>query len=160
MQDSDVLASSVASAKDYLRNHNVLCLASSSENDPWVSPVFYVVHNGMLVFLSAPHTRHCQNIKHNPIVSASVQDDYKNWEEIKGIQLQGKAAQLIDTEAAIDAYSTKFPVTGPDAPPQIARALDKIGWFAVTVEVLYFIDNSKGLGHRVELDPSIVLQQV
>jgi len=159
MQDSDVTATEVASAKNYLLTHNVLCLASSSANEPWVSPVFYAVHNGQLVFLSASHTRHCQNIKNNPIVSASVQDDYKNWEEIKGIQLQGKALQLTDTDAVIAAYSTRFPVTGEDAPPQIARALDKISWYAVTVELLYFIDNSKGLGHRVELDPDLVLQE-
>jgi len=158
MQDSDVPAVDVDSAKDYLLNHNVLCLASSSANEPWVSPVFYTVHSGKLLFLSAPHTRHSQNIENNPIVSASVQDDYKNWEEIKGIQLQGKAVRLTDTEAAIAAYSKKFPVTGDDAPPQIARALEKIGWYTVTVRLLYFIDNSKGLGHRVELDPAIVLQ--
>ena len=68
-------------AKEYLLNHNVLCLATSSKDEPWVSPVFYAVHSGQLVFLSAPHTRHSSNIKMNPMVSASVQDDYKNWEE-------------------------------------------------------------------------------
>ena len=93
----------------------------------------------------------------NPMVSASVQDDYKNWEEIKGIQLQGRVEQLTDTDAVIAAYSEKFPVTGPGAPPQIARALDKIGWYSLHVELLYFIDNSKGLGHRVELDPALVI---
>ena len=146
------------SAREYLLNHNVLCLATSSKDEPWVSPVFYAIHTGQLVFLSAPHTRHSSNIRTNPLVSASVQDDYKNWEEIKGIQLQGRVEQLTETAPVIAAYSEKFPVTGPDAPPQIARALDKIGWYSLQVELLYFIDNSKGLGHRVELDPALVLQ--
>lgn len=157
MSIDDASAADSSSAREYLLQHNVLCLASSSENKPWVSPVFYAVHSGCLVFLSAPHTQHCQNIKSNPVVSASVQNDYKNWEEIKGIQLQGKATQLTDTESAIAAYSRKFPVTGDSAPPQIAKALDKIGWYAVTVDLLYFIDNSKGLGHRVQLDPALLL---
>ena len=147
----------VNAAKEYLTRHNVLCLATSTADAPWVSPVFYAVHAGQLVFLSAPHTRHSTNLKLNPAVSASIQDDYKNWEDIKGIQLQGKVEQLIDTESVIAAYSRKFPVTGPDAPPQIARAIDKIGWYSLRVELLYFIDNSHGLGHRVELDPALVI---
>ncbi len=148
----------IATAKAYLQNHNVLCLATSSADSPWVSPVFYAIHSGRLVFLSAPHTRHSTNIKSNPIVSASVQDDYKNWEDIKGIQLQGKVEKLTNTESVVAAYSMKFPVMGPDAPPQIARAIDKISWYALNVDLLYFIDNSKGLGHRVELDPALVIQ--
>ena len=44
-------------------------------------------------------------------------------------------------------------MTGGDAPPEIANALEKISWFEISVEKLLFIDNSKGLGYRVELDP-------
>ena len=153
-----VRSDEAASANKYLLDHNVLCLATSFNDKPWVSPVFYTVHSGQLIFLSAPHTRHCKNIKSNSAVSASVQDDYENWEDIKGIQLSGVATLVTDTEPVIAAYSNKFPVTGNDAPPQIARALDKIDWYAITIDTLYFIDNSQGLGHRVELEPSVVVQ--
>jgi len=158
MRGDQLTASAITTAKEYLLSHNVLSLATSVKDQPWVSAVFYAVHSEQLVFLSAPHTRHSLNINQNPAISAAIQNDYKNWEDIKGIQLQGKAAQVDDTASVIAAYSKKFPVTGSDAPPQIARALDKIGWYAVTVELLYFIDNSKGLGHRVELDPALVIQ--
>lgn len=147
----------VTSAREYLSSHNVLCLATATRDTPWVSPVFYAVHAGKLVFLSAPHTRHAKNIDKNPTVSASVQNDYSNWQGIKGVQLQGRCTLLADTEDVIEAYSGKFPVTGKDAPPQIAKALDKIGWYELTIELFYFIDNSKGLGHRVELDSAQVL---
>jgi uncharacterized protein YhbP (UPF0306 family) len=147
-----------AQVQQYLQSHNVLCLATSAADCPWVSPVFYSVYNEQLIFLSAPHTRHSTNISNNPTVSGSVQNDYGNWEDIKGIQLQGQVKQVTDTAPVIEAYAKKFPVTGDDAPPQIARALDKIGWYAITVELLYFIDNSKGLGHRIELDPARVIQ--
>ena len=153
-----VRSDEAASANKYLQDHNVLCLASSVNDEPWVSPVFYTMHSGQLIFLSAPHTRHCKNIKSNSAIAASVQDDYQNWEEIKGIQLSGVAKLVTDSAPVIATYSNKFPVTGSDAPPQIARALDKIDWYAITVDKLYFIDNSQGLGHRVELDPAMVLQ--
>jgi len=157
MQGDSTTNADIATAKQYLLRHNVLCLATSFHDEPWVSPVFYAVHRGQLVFLSAPHTRHSSNIKMNSTVSASVQDDYRNWEDIKGIQLQGRVVPVADASSVISAYSDKFPVTGPDAPPQIARALDKIGWYTLDVDLLYFIDNSKGLGHRVALDPTLVL---
>ena len=138
-------------ARQYLLEHNVLCLATSTNDIPWVAPVFYHVFTGKLVFLSAPHTLHCRNISANPKVSASVQEDYSDWTAIKGIQLQGSVNGVdnANKEAVIRAYSEKFPITGPDAPPEIVNALDKINWFEICVQKLLFIDNSKGLGYRV-----------
>lgn len=150
---------SYKSAYRYLLEHNVLCLSTCVENSSWVAPVFYSLFDGQIVFLSAPHTRHCKNIALNPSVSASIQEDYKDWSEIKGIQLEGRASGVpgADAKAIINAYSEKFPITGSAAPPQIRDALDKIAWFSLSVERLFFIDNAKGLGHRVELDPTRLL---
>lgn len=144
---------SYARARSYLATHNVLCLATTDQHGPWVSPVFYCIFKQSFAFLSAPHTRHCKNISTNPAVSASIQDDYKEWSEIKGIQLQGVARRVdkTDTKSVIQTYSDKFPVTGKNAPPEIANALDKVYWYQVLIEKLYFIDNSERLGHRVEL---------
>ena len=149
------MSDSCHAAQKYLLEHNVLCLATSTGDNPWVAPVFYAVYAGRLVFLSSPHTLHCRNIARNPQVSASVQEDYRDWSKIKGIQLQGSVSRVddADRQAVIEAYSRKFPVTGADAPPEIAKALDKINWYALSVAKLLFIDNSKGLGFREELDP-------
>lgn len=151
----DTLSAIQPAIRRYLDSHNVLCLATAQDNQPWVAPVFYSVFKTGLVFLSAPHTRHCKNIAANPNVSASVQEDYNDWNDIKGIQLEGKAMLVPDFSraAVVECYAQKFPVTGHKAPPAIARALDKILWFEVRVDNLYYIDNSKGLGHREEVDP-------
>lgn len=147
---------SLQSAHRYLLDRNVLCLATCVENSCWVSPVFYSVVNARIVFLSASHTRHCKNIALNPKVSASIQEDYKDWAEIKGIQLQGTVSRVEDeaTPDVISAYAEKFPIISSEAPKEIRGALDKVGWFELSVEKLYFIDNSKGFGHRVELSPA------
>ena len=143
------------SARQYLQEHNVLCLATSTDDKPWVAPVFYSVLADKLVFLSSPQSLHCRNIASNPQISASVQEDYSDWTEIKGIQLYGcvNGVDNANKEAVIHAYSRKFPVAGSNAPPEIEKALDKINWFEISVQKLLFIDNSKGLGYRIELDP-------
>lgn len=141
-------------ALKYLNSHHVLCLATAHENLPWVAPVFYAVYDTGLVFLSAPHTRHCKNIASNPDVSASIQQDYSDWKEIKGIQLEGRASVVRDEDRlrVIDCYSRKFPVAGADAPAEIVRALDKVWWFEIKLGSLFYIDNSKGFGSREEID--------
>lgn len=142
-------------ARRYLHEHNVLCLATCSDTMPWVSPVFYAVHKSKLLFLSAPHTAHCKNIAACPDVAASIQDDYSDWNEIKGFQLQGQVSQIKGdaVQCCINAYADKFTVTGPGAPPEIESALNRVAWFELSVSRILFIDNAKGLGHRDELDP-------
>lgn len=139
----------------YLADHNVMTLATSGPEGLWAAAVFYVNDGFTLYFLSAPTTRHSQNIAAQPKIAATIQEDYKDWPEIKGIQLEGKAQQIKGREqaAAIVRYGQKFPIVGnlTKAPAEIARAMSKIGWYKVVPERLYFIDNSLGLGHRDEV---------
>lgn len=147
--------SQAESAREYLNKHHVLCLATAHEAQSWVSPVFYAICRDSLIFLSAPHTRHAKNIDENPLVSASVQEDYKDWTKIQGIQLQGNVELIGKPEIreAIRCYSDKFPVTGDQAPAEIESALNKVTWYRLRPELVYFIDNSKGLGFREKICP-------
>lgn len=134
----------------YLQEHHVITLATFGDEGVWATAVFYVNIDTNIYFLSARHTRHSKNIATNPHVAGAIQEDYSAWESIKGVQLEGHCTLITGQERddAIAAYAQKFPIIGPDAPPQIANALDKIGWYKLTPTRLYFIDNSKGLGHR------------
>lgn len=139
----------------YLANHNVMTLATSGPEGLWAAAVFYVNKGFTLYFLSAPTTRHSQNIAAYPEIAATIQEDYKDWPDIKGIQLEGKAERIKGAEqaAAIARYGQKFPIVGnlAKAPAEIAKAMSKIAWYKVVPERLYFIDNSLGLGHRDEV---------
>ena len=138
----------------YLKNHNVVTLATNGAQGVWATAVFYVTEGYTLYFLSAPHTRHSKNIAQQPQVAATIQENYATWEEIKGIQLEGKCVEVAaeHRQKVIDLYAQKFPIIGKDAPPQITKALDKINWYQLIPERLFYIDNSKGLGHRVEVE--------
>lgn len=137
----------------YLAAHNVVTLATQGTAGLWATAVFYVNDQFALYFLSAPHTRHSRNIAETGWVAATIQAEYSAWEAIRGIQLEGRCVLLggEERETAVALYATKFPIIGDHAPPQIAQALDKIGWYKLIPIRLYFIDNSLGLGHREEL---------
>ncbi len=139
-------------ALDYLHQHQVMTLATVGEDGPWAAAVFYVNLEFLFYFLSAAHTRHVQNFLERPRVAATIQEDYKDWPEIKGIQLEGLVSQLHGQQKrrALSLYEGKYPFIS-NAPPQIRFALSRVSWFQLHPQRLYFIDNSKGLGHRDEI---------
>ena len=141
---------------EYLGAHNVMTLATHGAKGPWGSAVFYVNEGATLYFLSAPSTRHCQNIQCDPRVAATVQEDYAQWEQIKGIQIEGTVSRLNAEESrhAANLYARKFAFMDPlRAPVAVAAAIRKIAWYRLSPTALYFIDNTQGLGHREQIDP-------
>jgi uncharacterized protein YhbP (UPF0306 family) len=140
----------------YLREHHVMTLASHGDEGVWATAVFYADDAFAMYFLSSPTSRHCRNLVANPRVSAAVHEDYTDWREIKGVQLEGIASMLAgeEEEKARRLYGAKFPIIGKpeQAPASIAKALAKVRWYKLVPERLYFIDNSAGFGHRDEID--------
>ncbi len=138
----------------YLQKHTVLTLATTGPAGVWAAALYYVNKGATFYFLSAPHTRHSQNVAQNPQIAATIQENYSNWEEIKGVQLEGTCTLVPaeKREQVINLYAQKFPIIGDSTPPQIAKALDKINWYQIRPKTLYFINNSKGLGHREQVD--------
>ena len=138
-----------ANALVYLRTHQVMSLATVGDEGVWNAAVFYVNDGFALFFLSAGHTRHAQNMAINPQVAATIQEDYKDWQKIQGIQLEGNVMQLMGAERqkCIELYQAKYPfLAGDDV--QIQTAVSKVNWYRLTPTLLYFIDNQKGFGHR------------
>lgn len=142
----------------YLGDHNVATLATGSSGDIWAAAVFYASDGYTLYFLSSPTSRHCLHLEQNPRVAVTIQEDYSDWLEIKGIQMEGVASEIsgAEEEKARRLYGRKFPVVGllAQAPSAIVKALAKVRWYRIVPQRLYFIDNSIGLGHRDEVDLS------
>ena len=140
---------------DYLAGHHVMTLATQSETGPWAAAVFYASDGCSLIFLSSPASRHCLNLAQDDRCAATIQEDYRDWAQIKGIQLEGRVSQLAGEEErrAQQLYGEKFPIVGAPAnvPPAIAKALAKVRWFRLVPEQFHFIDNSRGFGHRDEI---------
>lgn len=141
---------------NYLRDHQVATLATCGTDDLWAAAVFYVNDGFTLYFLSSPTARHSVNLAQNPRVAVTIQEDYADWLEIKGIQLEGAAGEIsgVEEERARRLYGQKFPVVGKlaQAPAAIVKALAKVRWYKIVPHRLYFVDNAVGLGQREELD--------
>lgn len=142
-----------APALDYLRTHQVVTLATHGPEGLWAAAVFYASEGFDLYFLSAGHTRHARNIAAQPRVAATIQEDYRDWPEIKGIQLEGTVTRLEGDarDTAVALYTARYPFLA-SVPARIVAALSRVNWYRLAPERLYFIDNSQGFGHRDEID--------
>ncbi len=111
-----------------------------------------------LYFFSVPDSRHCQNLAANPRVAVTIQEDYRDWRKIKGIQLEGRAApvdSLIEKGKATAAYARKYPevmkVFADPSGGALHQAFLKVRFYRVLPEKIFFIDNEQGFGKRREL---------
>ena len=160
---------------DYLAAHNVMTIASCDRNIPWAAAVFYASDEFDLYFFSNPKSRHGGNMAANSIVSAAIHEDYRDWRAIRGIQLEGRAERLrsLQLQARFwEVYLGKFPFvkqffsgagqTGAKQTDTIRDLLTAklagVRLYRIVPHAVYFIDNSKGFGHREKLDLSAHFQ--
>lgn len=145
-----------ARVQGYLQQHHVATLATGGSEGIWAAAVFYVSDGTTLYFLSSPTSRHCQNLAHSARVAVTIQQDYADWPDIKGVQIEGVAGEIkgAEEDRARKLYGQKFAVVGKlaQAPAVIVKAMAKVRWYKVVPQRLYFIDNSAGFGHRDEVD--------
>jgi uncharacterized protein YhbP (UPF0306 family) len=146
----------------YLAAHNTVSLATVGEDgQPWAATVFYVNVGTDLYFLSEPKTRHSQNILATSRVAATINEDYRDWQQIKGIQLEGQAAEVsgkLELARALQAYLGKYPFVRQFLSPgsllqgvQIAGKSFDIRLWRLRPARLYYLDNARGFSAREEL---------
>ena len=98
----------------------------------------------------------------NPLVSAAIHEDYHEWRQIEGIQLEGKAERLRSLKLQAHfwkVYSSKFPFVKEFFQPGALRQLlqpklASIRLYRIVPTKVWFIDNRRGFGHREMLDVS------
>jgi uncharacterized protein YhbP (UPF0306 family) len=145
----------------YLMRHTTLSLATCHDNQAWSTDLFYVSDDScQLYFVSSGTTRHCQHIADNPQVSLSISGDYADWAAIIGLQLDGVASLVSESErdAVNTTYLAKFPSLQKlyQAPEneqdrQIIARLSESHFYRVTPKWVRLIDNNKGFGHKEEM---------
>ena len=139
-------------ALDYLAAHRVMTLATYGPEGPWAAAVFYANDGFNLYFISSPASRHSRNLAAHAGVAATVHEDYFDWREIKGVQLEGTVEQVSGVEETRiqGLYGKKFPIAADPAaaPAAIAAAFAKVRWYRLAAARAYFVDNSAGFGHR------------
>jgi len=88
-------------------------------------------------------------------VAVTIQEDYSDWLDIRGVQIEGVASEISGPEEqrVRTLYGRKFPVIGllAQVPAAIVKVLSKVRWYRIVPQKMYFIDNSLALGHRDEI---------
>jgi uncharacterized protein YhbP (UPF0306 family) len=146
---------------EYLHGHNTMTLATCAGGIPWAATVFYANDHLNLYFFSAPDSRHCQNLAANARVAVTIQEDYKDWRQIKGVQLEGRVElvdSVVEKAKAMAVYGVKYRdvvkfFTDPSS-GIFYKAFLKVKFYKVTPEKVFFIDNTQGFGKRQELSLS------
>ena len=138
-----------------------MSLATCYDNQAWSTDLFYASDDScQLYFVSSGTTRHCQHIAGNPQVSASISGELADWGEIKGLQLDGVAGVVSESDrhGVIEKYLAKFPsllklYQAPENEPdrQIVARLLESHFYRISPKWIRLIDNSKGFGHKEEM---------
>jgi uncharacterized protein YhbP (UPF0306 family) len=146
----------------YLAEHNTVSLATQGPAGLWATTVFYVNLDLTLYYLSEPKTRHVQNVLANPSIAATINEDYRDWTQIKGIQMEATSAEVTgkrELARALAAYVKKYPFVAQFLSPgqllagmRVAgRALD-VRLYRVTPTRLLYLDNQRGFSNRQEIE--------
>jgi hypothetical protein len=123
--------------------------------------VFYVNLVFALYFLSEPKTRHVRNIVSNPRVAATVNEDYRDWREIKGVQMEATCGEVKgkrELARVFAAYVRKYPFVASFVSPGQLLAGMRIGgrpldvrMYRLTPTQLFYLDNARGFSSRQEV---------
>ena len=135
---------------NYLSKRKFITLATSSINgEPLTHPVAYV-NNGANVFISTnKKSRKVKNIIQNPKVAYSVYDQTENLDEIRSIQMEGKATLIEEQKEIIEITKKlhkKFPFM-VDIPIDSDTIIIKI-----TPKTCFFSDYNKSFGNIEKID--------
>ncbi|MBI2873663.1 MAG: pyridoxamine 5'-phosphate oxidase family protein [Firmicutes bacterium] len=146
-------------ARSYLLRHHVVTLATLGEGGPQAAAVFYASRGWSLYFLSDPGSRHSRNITAGSPVAATIHEDYHDWREIKGLQLEGWAEAVnggIEKARAMALFLRKFPYVAGfrSSGGTLSRAMEKAALYRFSPSIAWYTDNSLGFGTRF----SFVLQ--
>ena len=134
---------------EYLSNHYYLNLATVSlQGRPMAHTMAYVSEGTVVYMTTNKNTRKVQNIKQNPYVAYTVDEDDPDWFDMQALQIEGKASIITDENELREVGEilvAKFPIAA-DMPPDPDTIMIKI-----EPEVIYYLDYSIEFGYREQV---------
>lgn len=133
---------------ELLAQHNNLSLATVREDGyPQATTVAYV-NDGLTLYVGASAAaQKVGNIRRNPRVSLTIDRDYPDWNQIKGLSLSGTATIVEDENERARVYrlmQDKFP---PLATMPMPEDLSQVSVIQITPKFISVLNYEKGFGH-------------
>jgi general stress protein 26 len=131
-----------------LARHNNMSIATlRPDGFPQVTTVGYANDGLKIYFGCGARSQKAQNLRRDPRVSAAIDEDHANWNEIDGISLAGTAALVTDPvelDKVGKLFRAKFPQMAAFGPEDDSFNLTL---FRVNPSVISVLDYTKGFGH-------------
>ncbi len=128
---------------EFINEHHVLTLATSSNNEPYCANCFYVYfkEENMLVFTSDMETKHIGDVQKQNRVAANIVLETSVIGKIQGVQITGLLSQPSDDllKKVKKAYLKRFPVA----------MLMKTNLWVLDVDFIKMTDNRLGFGKKL-----------
>jgi len=135
---------------NYLSKRKFLTLATSTqEGEPLAHPIAYVNKGDTVYFSTGKQTRKFKNIQKNPNVAYSVYDSTEYLDEVRSVQMEGKATPVTDkkeTKEINKMLKQKFPSMS-----DLTKYPDSI-IIKINPKTCYFIDYNKGFGYKNKVE--------
>ncbi|MBT3210190.1 MAG: hypothetical protein HN704_15235 [Bacteroidetes bacterium] len=128
---------------DFIKEHHVLTMATSNNNEPYCANCFYVYleKENTLVFTSDNSTKHISDVLIQNYVAGSIVLETKIVGKIRGIQFNGIISKLKNYERkkAKLAYLKRFPYA----------ILAKTNLWKIDLTFIKMTDNRLGFGKKL-----------
>lgn len=128
---------------DFITEHHIFTLATSSENKPYTCTCFYVYlpEENFFVFTSDKTTKHIKDIEQQQEVAGAIALETSIIGKIRGIQFTGTIKELENNELSIahKAYIRKFPIA----------MLAKTTLWGIFPDFIKMTDNRLGFGKKI-----------
>ncbi len=134
---------------DILANHYFLTLATVRDDGyPQATTVAYANNGLKIYFLTGSECQKVHNLKRCNKISLTVDREYEDWHQIKGLSMGGIAAVLSEPDEikkAIACLEAKFPQMH-----EWISAIEDMSSYAfveITPQVISVLNYAKGFGH-------------
>jgi len=129
---------------------STLSLATvDDQGSPHAANLYFAADPALkLHFVSDPASLHCRHLQARPVVAATVYEPVDHWQEIRGVQLHGRAAPINDREweTVWRLYLDRFPGVA-----DMEHRVRKQRFYRITPNWLRWIDNTVRFGFKREL---------
>lgn len=142
-----------ARIEEFLDAHHVMTLATIGDSGPRAASLMFARKGFALYWTSDPLARHSRHLERKAEVSATVAPDYVDFRAIRGLQIVGRAARLIDGEDASEARRLlvrRYAFLAELATQETAlgAAFAKASFYRLRPERITLIDNTRDFGHK------------
>ncbi len=142
---------------EFMDSFTTVTLAGSLSDTPWAAAVFYARRGFDLIFFSSPTSRHSEIFEHNPRAAAAIHGDYREWRDIRGLQMEGKVeriAGLAEKAASLAAYLRRYPFVKQflSDPAEMGAGVlaktSKVALYVFRPESIRYVSNEVGFGRK------------